>query len=311
MDFKKNLLQRGWLGTLKYVVRSFLGIEKMQKEVDTLFYFLNEYIEPSALPPTKDEGLRLLQLCDAQLLIIFDRICRKHHFQYWLDYGTLLGAVRHRGFIPWDDDMDISMPRNDYNRFIAKIPKEFELYGLDVTVEPGRIGIGFKHSQTGVWLDVFPADVFYHHSDWSKIRSELDCIYPSYRKACVKNDNVSFSSAERMFHQFFHDYLQGSNPFYLLSVTFKGNHRIYAVEQQTLFPLQNILFEGASFPAPANVSVYLSEIYGPSFDKLPRSGILQHGAAAGRRPLSLWASDNEVDMNEVLSYLKSVADKIN
>ena len=57
------------------------------------------------------------------ILIEIDRICATHNIEYWIDYGTLLGAVRHKGFIPWDDDIDIVMPRKEYNRFI-KIAQE-------------------------------------------------------------------------------------------------------------------------------------------------------------------------------------------
>lgn len=53
-----------------------------------------------------------------------DRICRKHELRYSLAYGSMIGAVRHRGFIPWDDDVDIIMPRSDYNRFIELWEKE-------------------------------------------------------------------------------------------------------------------------------------------------------------------------------------------
>lgn len=68
----------------------------------------------------------------AQLEVLHDvdALCRKHHIQYFADWGTLLGAVRHKGFIPWDDDMDITMKRPDYIRF-CKIASE-EMEGYDI-----------------------------------------------------------------------------------------------------------------------------------------------------------------------------------
>jgi len=58
-----------------------------------------------------------------EMLVEFDKICQKYELKYWLDSGTLLGAVRHDGFIPWDDDIDISMPVEDYRAF-ARIAKD-------------------------------------------------------------------------------------------------------------------------------------------------------------------------------------------
>ena len=68
--------------------------------------------------------LRKVQLRILDIMIEIDKICRKHDIKYWLDGGTLLGAVRHGGFIPWDDDLDICMMQKDYERFIEIAPKE-------------------------------------------------------------------------------------------------------------------------------------------------------------------------------------------
>lgn len=63
--------------------------------------------------------IRPLQLRILDILMAVDKVCKEHNLRYYIIAGTLLGAVRHKGFIPWDDDLDIGMPRADYDLLMA------------------------------------------------------------------------------------------------------------------------------------------------------------------------------------------------
>lgn len=87
----------------------------MTKSMSTkIFMLLGETMKFEGL----DVKIRDVQLVDLEILLEFSRICKKHDLRYQLFWGTLLGCVRHKGFIPWDDDIGVCMPRVDYERFI-------------------------------------------------------------------------------------------------------------------------------------------------------------------------------------------------
>ena len=76
-----------------------------------------------------------------EIMLVIDRICRENGFRYSIVYGTLLGAIRHRGFIPWDDDIDIAMTRSTYARlkeYILAHP-ELGLNFIDISTQPDTI----------------------------------------------------------------------------------------------------------------------------------------------------------------------------
>ena len=69
--------------------------------------------------------LRNIQI---EILQYIDDYCRKNNINYWLDAGTLLGAIRHKGYIPWDDDIDIGMLRSDYEKFVELFSQDESRY---------------------------------------------------------------------------------------------------------------------------------------------------------------------------------------
>ena len=81
---------------------------------------MSDYLSP--------EEKRDLQLAELTVLAELKRLCEKHGLRYFLVAGTLLGAVRHRGFIPWDDDIDVAMPRKDFNKLARIAKKELSDY---------------------------------------------------------------------------------------------------------------------------------------------------------------------------------------
>lgn len=118
--------------------------------------------------------LRELQLVELEMLHDLKVICEKHGLRYFLDYGNLLGAVRHGGFIPWDDDIDVVMPYADYCKFLDIAGEEFgKKYFLQTSATDENYYRSYarirKNDTTfldtynlqwdihhGVWLDVFP-----------------------------------------------------------------------------------------------------------------------------------------------------------
>lgn len=122
------------------------------------------------------EQFRKMQLVELDMLVEFDRVCRENKIRYVLFGGSLLGAVRHKGYIPWDDDADIGMLRQDYDKFkkhINELNSEicyFQDHDTDPEYRWGygklrrtgtkyvRVGQEHLKCKTGIFVDVFPMD---------------------------------------------------------------------------------------------------------------------------------------------------------
>jgi lipopolysaccharide cholinephosphotransferase len=128
----------------------------------------------------KIDTLKEIHEIELEMLDAVDYICNKYNLRYFLAGGTLLGAVRHKGFIPWDDDVDISMPRNDYDKFLEIMEegyRDFAYYRIYQVKEKSDYSFPFaklsdmrtiikNYSKEfniqgmGAYIDIFPIDGF-------------------------------------------------------------------------------------------------------------------------------------------------------
>ena len=155
-------------------------------------YFLGEtrdnfYIEPM---------MKCVWAAQLEVMCVIQQIYEKHNIPYFADWGTLLGAVRHKGFIPWDDDMDICMLRKDYNRFLKVAPKELpEEYHINspytkeeysyvlsrvlnahsISYDSSRL-YRFHHCPYIVGIDIFPLDTLPADSNEEALLNQLVAI---------------------------------------------------------------------------------------------------------------------------------------
>lgn len=283
-------------------------ISTQKEEIDTLYYFLNHLFEIKELPPCKDENLLILQKCDIIFLKIFDIICEKHKINYWLDQGTLLGAVRHKGFIPWDDDIDLAIERKDFNRFMKEVAPEFIKLGIDVRLDSFRIGIGYRHKETGIWIDLCPFDEYFIENDIEIEKLELNKKISSY-----KNKYEMFKVLPQEQYKYQREVCIGGSKdcnqprlIYLNPEFFFSKNIIH--EASNIFPLKKITFGGFLFPVPNNTHSYLIKVYDEEYNKFPRFGCEKHGSENG--PLKTWANKSKINMGDILNDLHNIYNKI-
>lgn len=122
-----------------------------------------------------DEQMKKIWAIELDLYLEFERVCKKHGLKYFLLFGSLIGAVRHKGFIPWDDDIDVGMLREDYDKLLSLAGEFKEPYLLQTPITDEYSGFSvaklrnsntsaiiekFKYSKMnqGLFIDIFPID---------------------------------------------------------------------------------------------------------------------------------------------------------
>ena len=248
-----------------------------------------------------DFSLRELQLCELGILKEVKRVCDEHGIVYYLCSGTLLGAVRHQGFIPWDDDIDIAMPYPEYNRFLKIAQTElgdcFYVQNHDTDPAYNYLFTKIRKNNTtmlsiyekgtpghhGVWIDVFPIISISGRGSYlvRKISlricnySVMDTVYFATNKEWIRSQTnaLLFSivklflklperARERIFRLFEQVVFSGQNRKNMLNtVVWAGLTKTYPKE---IFEgkAEEMRFEDEQFTVPARYDEYLRMTYG-------------------------------------------------
>mgnify|MGYP004533372861 FL=1 len=252
-----------------------------------------------------DNNLRKVQLTELKILEKIDGICKKYDINYFLVGGTLLGAVRHKGFIPWDDDIDIGMLREDYEKFINVCLKDGVLgkdYYLHCNESDNDYFIPFikvkKNNTTfaernieninthkGIFLDIFPYDnVPKPHSFCEKlqaiiVRSTSDAIYLKYKIYKLKTMRrrifvaffALFSTKQlKKINKYFSCIYNKKNTDYIISSAGSSGYEDEILLREKVFPLKKIEFENKMFYAMNDNDYYLSKLYGNYMELPPK-----------------------------------------
>lgn len=244
--------------------------------------------------------LKEVQKIQVKMLIEVDRICKKHNIKYQLYGGTLLGAIRHQGFIPWDDDIDIAMLRTDYIKFLKIAPQELSNnYFLQTPETDKHSAFSFakvrknntifieKGTKTldihqGIFIDIFPLDNISLDKHTKKIINKLKILIAMNIRSnsrFVFNKKKLLLQPLKFILRIFRlptSYYQNKIDKLIIKLNNEEsdfvnhltngitNNRFerFLMKKEDALNLIDVEFEGHNFPATANYHEFLTRCYG-------------------------------------------------
>lgn len=251
----------------------------------------------------KKLNLKEIQKVELDILLYFSEVCNKNGLRYGLTSGTLLGAVRHGGFIPWDDDIDVVMPRPDYLKFVnimndskgqyvigSPYNKDEYIYEYVKLMDKNTILIEEPDSlnvKMSVYIDVFPVDGLPEDRNkqlklFSKVK-RLQVIYAAIERSSYKKNNASgirkimwclLSVLKKIkLNRVFFYLLDNASMKYNFEesqfsavLTGQGLKEVFSKEEYSLSG--KVLFEGIEFSTYLHPELYLKQFFG-NYHMLP------------------------------------------
>ncbi len=283
---KKALLiksQKAAINDLKATCKDLKIICKdLEKRTVTNYKVINAISSPSKCPPARGE-LRQCQLAELEIMKVVKKLCDENNLSYWLDGGTLLGAVRHKGFVPWDGDVDICILRDDYLKLIPLLQDYYknsdEIYVRELLKCKRnwmnyQIRIRNKGEKSFYGVDIFPIDNYYkgniteeEQAEAHKRIKEATHVMQDYMKQhediamdidkareCIKNtqDEIILEGNP----------MSNDKPALFTGIDFAWVSPTYfIVNWDKVFPLKTIEFEGVMFNCPNDLHYYMTNYY--------------------------------------------------
>lgn len=246
-----------------------------------------------------------LQKKQLEILDEIKRLCEKHKIKYWLDSGSCLGAVRHKGFIPWDDDIDLGMLRKDYDKFIKICKKELDnKFYLQTTETDNNFALEFtkirmnntllreklnegKNIHQGIFIDIFPYD---NTSNNKFIRNYLQyktailrilvlrklgyTVKPKslFQKIFINiltflSQFINIKNIRKKLNKIYYKYKTGEYVAVFVGTNIKGNVHKASIFKETI----NVPFEDRMYPIPKKYDEYLTNGYGDYMTPPPKA----------------------------------------
>lgn len=318
-----------------YLMRLYKYIAKHKKHNEKPNQLMNFLFKSTNITVTGT--LRDIQLVFIELLRFVANVCEKYDLNYWLTYGTLLGAVRHDGFIPWDDDCDICMMRKDYDKLIEVLPKEIEKYNLfkencgltrlikldenyfkenhsvyDFGNDKHFKEFGFSKSfflqlawlKPYVKLDIFPFDYIKEESVQYYNKNYLGHKY--YFRVLFNDENFSFNEEfEKQYKKLGYSIDETDYIAEAIDATFFDDFG--AFKKDLIFPLKTINFEDYEFKCPNKPQDLLKIWYGDTYMDIP-SNLWIHSFSEHNEKLFNSKEEMDKSFEKTINYLKEIND---
>lgn len=256
-----------------------------ERQENVFYQYKKDKIDITKVPQAQGL-LRDIQLANLALLKELAYVCEKNNFKYILDAGTLLGAIRHTGFIPWDDDIDILMFREDYEKIVSAFKNTTK--NSDIYAEYHRdkdtnsqYFIKIKHKKCPfLGVDIFPLDSYGKHlslKEQLKATNKICKILKLLKKEI--NPNISNKETKTILTKTMKEKIllssANENGDFVYGVDFAHKLKNWFLDRDIVLPLRKIQFEDSKYTTVNKPKEFLKNIYG-NYMKYPKKMKILH-----------------------------------